>query len=98
MTSSPLYQPMESAERLGYEVRVFARVPDLGDGMDRERGGGGGSGGGSGNERRFGIGLGHRKSVSSGSFSGLHYDNVGSGVGGAGTTGNGFNESMRRAR
>ncbi|THH01729.1 hypothetical protein EW145_g6862 [Phellinidium pouzarii] len=34
-TSSPLYQPMEGAERLGYEVRVYARVPDLGDGADR---------------------------------------------------------------
>jgi hypothetical protein len=28
---------MESAERLGYEVKVYARVPDLGDGMDRDR-------------------------------------------------------------
>ncbi|KDR70201.1 hypothetical protein GALMADRAFT_891390 [Galerina marginata CBS 339.88] len=37
VTSSPLYQPMESIERLGYELRVFIRVPDLGDGMDRER-------------------------------------------------------------
>ncbi|KAF9261173.1 hypothetical protein L218DRAFT_931544 [Marasmius fiardii PR-910] len=37
VTSSPLYQPMDSAELLGFEVRVFARVPDLGDGMDRER-------------------------------------------------------------
>ncbi|KAH8828378.1 hypothetical protein DL96DRAFT_1603000 [Flagelloscypha sp. PMI_526] len=37
VTSSPLYQPMEGAERLGYEVRVFMRVPDFGDGMDRER-------------------------------------------------------------
>ena len=26
---------MDSAERLGYEVRIYARVPDLGDGMDR---------------------------------------------------------------
>ncbi|EJD07946.1 uncharacterized protein FOMMEDRAFT_164754 [Fomitiporia mediterranea MF3/22] len=34
-TSSPLYQPMDGAERLGYEVRVYARVPDLGDGLDR---------------------------------------------------------------
>lgn len=45
VTSSPLYQPMESAERLGYEVRVYARVPDTGDGADRlakaERLGGG---------------------------------------------------------
>ena len=35
MTSSPLYQPMESAVQLGYEVRIYARVPDLRDGMDR---------------------------------------------------------------
>ncbi|KAF7311644.1 hypothetical protein MKEN_01067700 [Mycena kentingensis (nom. inval.)] len=35
VTSSPLYQPMDMAERLGYEVRVYARVPDLGDGADR---------------------------------------------------------------
>lgn len=34
-TSSPLYQPMESAERLGYEVRIYARVPDMGDGAER---------------------------------------------------------------
>lgn len=27
---------METAEQLGYEVRVYARVPDLGDGMDRQ--------------------------------------------------------------
>lgn len=33
--SSPLYQPMDSAEKLGYEVRVYARVPDTGDGADR---------------------------------------------------------------
>ena len=30
MTSSPLYQPMDTMERLGYEVRVYMRVPDLG--------------------------------------------------------------------
>ncbi|KAG6860654.1 hypothetical protein C0995_009019 [Termitomyces sp. Mi166 len=35
VTSSPLYQPMNTLERLGYEVRVYIRVPDLGDGMDR---------------------------------------------------------------
>lgn len=40
MTSSPLYQPMELAEQLGYEVRIYARVPDLGDGMDRQPPGG----------------------------------------------------------
>jgi hypothetical protein len=37
VTSSPLYQPMESAEQFGYEVRVYARVPDLGDGDDRRK-------------------------------------------------------------
>jgi hypothetical protein len=37
VTSSPLYQPMESAEQLGYEVRVYARVPDTGDGQDRRQ-------------------------------------------------------------
>lgn len=37
VTSSPLYQPMDTMERLGYEVRVYMRVPDLGDGMDRDR-------------------------------------------------------------
>lgn len=35
VTSSPLHQPMEKIMRLGYEVRVYIRVPDLGDGMDR---------------------------------------------------------------
>lgn len=35
MASSPLYQSMENAKQLGFEVRVFARVPDLGDGADR---------------------------------------------------------------
>ncbi|KAF8122942.1 hypothetical protein EV363DRAFT_1181324 [Boletus edulis] len=28
VTSSPLYQPMDSAIQLGYDVRVYARVPD----------------------------------------------------------------------
>ncbi|KAF7976139.1 hypothetical protein HWV62_7439 [Athelia sp. TMB] len=37
VTSSPLYQPMDSAEQLGYEVRVYARVPDTGDGDDRRK-------------------------------------------------------------
>ncbi|TFK23308.1 hypothetical protein FA15DRAFT_468577 [Coprinopsis marcescibilis] len=36
VTSSPLYQPMGKIEQLGYEVRVYIRVPDLGDGMDRK--------------------------------------------------------------
>ncbi len=30
VTSSPLYQPMDGMERLGYQVSVFLRVPDLG--------------------------------------------------------------------
>ena len=30
VTSSPLYQPMDGIERLGYELRVYLRVPDLG--------------------------------------------------------------------
>jgi len=37
VTSSPLYQPMDEMERLGYELRVYVRVPDLGNGMDRDR-------------------------------------------------------------
>ncbi|EMD36562.1 hypothetical protein CERSUDRAFT_124335 [Gelatoporia subvermispora B] len=37
VTSSPLYQPMESAVQLGYEVRIYARVPDTGDGPDRQK-------------------------------------------------------------
>ncbi|KAJ3568231.1 hypothetical protein NP233_g5841 [Leucocoprinus birnbaumii] len=35
VASSPLYQPMEDMERLGYDVSVLTRVPDLGDGADR---------------------------------------------------------------
>ncbi|KIJ64012.1 hypothetical protein HYDPIDRAFT_168113 [Hydnomerulius pinastri MD-312] len=35
VTSSPLYQPMDSAIQLGYDVRIYARVPDNGDGPDR---------------------------------------------------------------
>lgn len=35
VTSSPLYQPMESAIQLGYDVRIYARVPDSGDAPDR---------------------------------------------------------------
>jgi hypothetical protein len=54
VASSPLYQPIEAAAQLGYEVHVYARVPDTGDGTDRVssrrhrhtrgRSGGGGSG------------------------------------------------------
>ncbi|PFH51593.1 hypothetical protein AMATHDRAFT_142178 [Amanita thiersii Skay4041] len=36
VASSPLYQPVDRMERLGYEVRIYIRVPDLGDGMDRD--------------------------------------------------------------
>lgn len=35
MASSPLYQPIESAIQLGYDVRIYARVPDHGNGPDR---------------------------------------------------------------
>ncbi|KAG2138411.1 uncharacterized protein EDB93DRAFT_1339085 [Suillus bovinus] len=34
-TSSPLYQPTDTAEQLGYEVCIFARVPDSGNGQYR---------------------------------------------------------------
>ncbi|KAK1227077.1 hypothetical protein PQX77_009910 [Marasmius sp. AFHP31] len=71
VTSSPLYQPMDSAELLGFEVRVFARVPDLGDGMDRDRENQrGGQGQQQQQQQRPGIG-GHKRSVSSGSFTGV---------------------------
>lgn len=36
VTSSPLYQPVDSAEQLGYEAHVLRRVPDMGDGPDRQ--------------------------------------------------------------
>jgi len=35
VASSPLYQPVEPATQLGYEVHVYARVPDTGNGPDR---------------------------------------------------------------
>ena len=52
VASSPLYQPLEPASQLGYEVHVYARVP-AGDGPDKissqrhrhSRGRNGGSGG-----------------------------------------------------
>ncbi|PPR01009.1 hypothetical protein CVT24_000590, partial [Panaeolus cyanescens] len=37
VASSPLHQPMEGIKDLGYDLRVYLRVPDMGDGMDRER-------------------------------------------------------------
>jgi hypothetical protein len=54
VASSPLYQPVEPASELGYEVHVYARVPDTGDGPDKvssqrhrhSRGRSGGSGSG----------------------------------------------------
>ncbi|KAF7798991.1 hypothetical protein EIP86_010220 [Pleurotus ostreatoroseus] len=44
-TSSPLYQPVDSAEQLGYEVHVLQRVPDDGEGADRQQHGSSSSGG-----------------------------------------------------
>ncbi|CAL1711037.1 unnamed protein product [Somion occarium] len=38
VTSSPLYQPVESAEQLGYDVKILRRVPDDGSGPDRQQG------------------------------------------------------------
>ncbi|KAJ7598867.1 hypothetical protein C8J56DRAFT_1039745 [Mycena floridula] len=35
VTSSPLYQSIEGAQQLGYQVHIYARVPDTGNGMDR---------------------------------------------------------------
>ncbi|KAG7440515.1 uncharacterized protein BT62DRAFT_579524 [Guyanagaster necrorhizus] len=35
VASSPLYQRLEGANQLGYEVRTLARVPDMGDGADK---------------------------------------------------------------
>lgn len=61
VASSPLYQPVEPATQLGYEVQVYARVPDTGNVPDRVssssqrhrhsrgRSGGSGSGGSSAN-------------------------------------------------
>ncbi|KII84024.1 hypothetical protein PLICRDRAFT_46825 [Plicaturopsis crispa FD-325 SS-3] len=63
VASSPLYQPMDEAERLGYEVRVYARVPDTGGGQDREREREGG--------RRRGV---HRKKTSVGGNSNTSTD------------------------
>ncbi len=70
VASSPLYQPMISAEKLGFEVRVFARVPDMGDGMDRTP--------------RPGMGFGHTRSHSG--SSGMNVPQNGNGTGdGSGT-------------
>ncbi|KAK7062681.1 hypothetical protein VNI00_000169 [Paramarasmius palmivorus] len=75
VTSSPLYQPMTSAEMLGFEVRVFARVPDLGDGMDRQRD--------NADRQRQGLPFhGHKRSVSSGSFTTINNNVNNSGTGG----------------
>ena len=37
VTSSPLYQPVDSAEQLGYDVKILRRVPDDGSGPDRQQ-------------------------------------------------------------
>ena len=37
VTSSPLYQPVDSAEQLGYEVKILRRVPDTSDAPDRQQ-------------------------------------------------------------
>lgn len=37
VASSPLYQPLEPAQELGYEVRVYVRVPDTGDRSERRQ-------------------------------------------------------------
>ena len=50
-TSSPLYQPVDSAEQLGYEVHVLQRVPDGGDGADRQHHNNSSSGSGGDNSR-----------------------------------------------
>ncbi|KAF9028571.1 hypothetical protein BDZ89DRAFT_762416 [Hymenopellis radicata] len=61
---------MISAEKLGFEVRVFARVPDMGDGMDRTP--------------RPGMGFGHTRSHSG--SSGMNVPQNGNGAGdGSGT-------------
>ncbi|THH14771.1 hypothetical protein EW146_g5600 [Bondarzewia mesenterica] len=65
--SSPLYQPMDSAEQLGYDVRVYARVPDTGDGTDRTRHAEGWKGKGRSGQQIFTKGHAHR--VSSGGTS-----------------------------
>jgi hypothetical protein len=62
VASSPLYQPIESAEQLGYEVRIYARVPDMGDGMDRQPPNGASSSGDS--SRGAGTGGKHKKHAS----------------------------------
>jgi hypothetical protein len=33
VASSPLYQLMDTTEHLGYEVCVYAQVPDMGNGL-----------------------------------------------------------------
>ncbi|ESK92550.1 hypothetical protein Moror_4426 [Moniliophthora roreri MCA 2997] len=92
VTSSPLYQPMDSAEQLGFEVRVFARVPDLGDGMDRQRDNGGDR------QRHVPPFHGHKRSVSSGSFTTINnVHNSGSGSGGGAELSSSPKKGRRRA-
>ncbi|KAJ7202072.1 hypothetical protein GGX14DRAFT_654704 [Mycena pura] len=92
VASSPLYQPMDSAERLGYEVRVYARVPDLGDGADRSAAGGGRPG--QGHHRSLSAGTGGLMGfgLSSGGFTG------GAGAGGGGGVAGEFPAALRNPR
>ncbi|KAJ7143738.1 hypothetical protein C8R44DRAFT_973591 [Mycena epipterygia] len=84
VTSSPLYQPMDTAERLGYEVRVYARVPDLGDGQDRVGPVGNGGGG-----RQA-----HSRSLSAGTAGLMGFNGNTNGAGG----GNGVSEEFPTLR
>lgn len=83
VTSSPLYQPIESAQMLGFEVRVFARVPSTGEERERNNSyNGNGSGG-------------HKRSQSSGSYS--FNPNSGAGTAGVGSpAGTGIGDSPQR--
>ncbi|EKM53285.1 uncharacterized protein PHACADRAFT_259539 [Phanerochaete carnosa HHB-10118-sp] len=42
-TSSPLVQPVDSAEQMGYDVCILQRVPDDGEGTDRQHSGNSGA-------------------------------------------------------
>jgi len=94
---------MEGAAMLGYDVKVFARVPDYGDGMDRERDRerekeiadkagliGTGARTESGHPKRKG----HKRSVSSGSFSGLTQEASGT----SGSSGSANDVSPKKGR
>lgn len=57
---------MESAVQLGYEVRIYARVPDMGDGMDRNPLASGNSGSSGDNGRSTNSNKNKRNSTGSG--------------------------------